>query len=126
MWIALQKVAGGQDHSRGAVSALDRPVPNKGYLEGVQLFRCGQSFQGQNPSSLQLGGQHEAGQPALPVHQDGAAAAFAQSAAFLDAGQPQVFPQHPDHWTISRDIQAHLLFIEGEFYVQFNPSLCCL
>lgn len=115
--MALQKVASSQDHSRGAVSALDRPVPDKGLLERVRIFRCGQSFQGQNPSSLQLGSQHEAGQPALPVHQDGAAAAFSQSAAFLDAGQPQVLAQHTDHRAIGRDIEADLLFVEGEFYV---------
>ena len=86
---------GDQRHQKagGAVAALDGVGFPEGFLQGMQVVRRAQPFDGHNLVAVGLHGEHQAGTDRLAVEQDGTGPAHAMLAADVGAGQSQIVAQ---------------------------------
>ncbi len=89
----LQGGLGGTDLPRRAVTALVAVVLDEGRLHGVEIVRRAQAFHGGDLVTLVHHRQGQAGVHPPAVHHHGAGAALAVVAAFLGAGELQLFAQ---------------------------------
>ena len=86
-----EETHGAHDLARGAVSALKTVMFDKGGLHGVQRVAFCESFDGRNVCAVDACGQRKAGIDPLAIEQNGAGTALAAIAAFLGAGQSDMF-----------------------------------
>src|SRR5258708_5318426 len=87
IWIALEQIAGGHDHPRRAVAALQAVFVPEGLLHDVQLAVRGQAFDGRHLRAVGLDGEDGARLDGLAVDEDRAGAALAGVAADIGAGE---------------------------------------
>ncbi len=84
--VMIKESSGAQDHSGGAETALDGSIVEEGLLEGGESIFRSDSFYGGYLAAFTLSGQNQAGVDRPAVKDDGAGAAFTDSAAFFGAG----------------------------------------
>ena len=86
-----KKTHGAHDLARGAVAALKAVMFYKGGLHGVQRVALCKTFDRCNVCAIDACGECQAGIDPLAVEQNGAGTALAAIAAFLGAGQSDMF-----------------------------------
>ena len=91
--VLFEEGDGGADLAGGAVAALEAVVFEEGGLDGVEGVAVGEAFDGGDLGSVGGDGEGEAGVDAAAVDEDGAGSALAVVAAFLAAGEFEVFAQ---------------------------------
>src|SRR5262249_12506723 len=80
----------GHDHAGSAVAALEALRVVEGLLQRMELSLVRQALDGRDPAPLGTEGRYQAGMERLAVAMDGAGAAVARVAAFLDAKNLEV------------------------------------
>src|SRR4051812_8392900 len=91
--ITLQQIAGGYDHTGGAVAALEPVALPEAFLQGVQLAVLRQPFDGGDLRAVGLNRQYGAGFDADAIEHDSAGATLAGIAADVGSGQPKRIAQ---------------------------------
>src|SRR5919199_2169568 len=100
----LDQSDGRHDHSRGAVTTLQRMVLPEGLLHGMQLTIAGQALDRDDLAAVGLDGQHGARLHRLAVHHHRAGTARRGVATDVRAGQPQRLPQEVDEELARLDV----------------------
>ncbi len=83
--LRLIERSGGHDHAGGAEAALETLRVEKGALHRMQLVALSKPFDGCDLAAVGAEGRHQTGMHRLAIEIDGAGAAIAGVAAFLDA-----------------------------------------
>jgi hypothetical protein len=89
-FVLVEKTHCCHDEAGGAEAALQSIVFNKSLLNGMEFAIFRQTFNGNDVVTFGVNSQHHAGINWLPVHQDGASAAFASVANLFRARQVEV------------------------------------
>src|SRR5262249_48067464 len=76
--VALEQVAGGQDHAGRAKAALQTVLLPEGFLERMELSILGKPLDRRQTRAVGLGGEHHACLDRLTIHPDGAGTALAR------------------------------------------------
>ena len=105
---------GGADLAGGAVAALEAVVREEGGLRGAEVAGRAEAFDGGDLGALRGDGEGEAGVDAAAVDEDGAGAALAVVAAFLAAGEVEVFAEEIEQRGAGVDGEGAGLFVDGE------------
>ena len=123
--IAIQEAVGAEDHARRAESALEGIVLDEGLLKRMQVAVLGQSFDGDDLSSIGVSHRIETRSHGPVVHQDRAGPALGLAAAELGARQTQVGAQDPQERAPS--VRGHAdrfaIEFEGDCLCHVEPSL---
>ena len=85
LWIAQQQLVCGEDHSRGAKTALEPVTFPKGFLNRMEPLSLSQTFDRQNITAIRLHRKHRAGLDGGVVQHDRARAANAGFTADVSA-----------------------------------------
>jgi hypothetical protein len=89
--VLVEQVVGGEDHAGGADAALGSAFFEEALLDGMEMGWVAEAFDGEDGRLVGLKRGDEAGVDQLAVEQDGAGSALAFAAAFLGAGEVEVF-----------------------------------
>src|SRR5215471_5521594 len=134
--LALEQLAGSQDHAGRAEAALKAVFLPEGFLHRMQLAVLSQAFDGHDGGAVGLHGQDRAGLDRVAVHQHRAGAALARIAADVGSGQTQRLAQEmrqekprldlrgaPGSIDVNRDgMVAHRAPPEGDPHSMRSPS----
>src|SRR5207245_294697 len=93
LWICVQQPAGGHDHARCAVAALQAVFLPEPLLHRVQLAILFQPLDRGERATVRLHGEHRARLNRVAVEQDRTGAALAGVTADMGAGEPDRFAQ---------------------------------
>ena len=93
IWILLQQLHARQDHSRRAITTLQRVAFPKPFLNRMQFRVAGQAFDRRDVATVSLNGQDRARLDRFAVEQDRASAADARLASDVRPGQAATVAQ---------------------------------
>ena len=105
----------GHDHAGGAEAALKGLRIEKGLLHRVQPAVLRQALDGRDRAALGAIGRHQAAMERHAVEPDGAGAAIALVAAFLDA-EPAMLAQERPEALAGRGLGGKLLAVDREVH----------
>jgi hypothetical protein len=94
MRVRSQQADGGHDHAVGAVSTLGRLFGYESRLHGVRRFGRTQALDRCHAAAGGLADRRQAGSDRLPIEQNRAGYALAQSASEFRSVQAKPVPQH--------------------------------
>ncbi len=114
----------GHDHAGGAEAALKGLRIEKGLLQGVQLAVLRQPLDGRHLAPGGAEGRHQARVEWLAVDMDGAGAAIALVATFLDA-EPAVLAQEGSEALARRGLSRKLLAVDREIHFAASSARTC-
>jgi hypothetical protein len=111
----VEEVLGGEDHAGGADAALRPAFFEEALLDGSEaaVGIC-EAFDGEDVGSVGLQGGNQAGVDELAVKEDGAGAALAFAAAFLDAGEAEILAEEIEEALHGRDFEGLGLAVDHE------------
>lgn len=91
--IFLEERDAADDHSRRAISALERALIEKSLLHGMKLAVLFETFDSEDGFSIRVANGKLAGTPRRAVQQNGASAALAFAAAVFGSGKAELLAQ---------------------------------
>src|SRR5262245_6945984 len=94
MRLAIEESLGRHQDSGCAVAALRRAEIGKTFLEGMKLAFRGEPLHRRDGPPVAFGGEQQAREERLAIHEHGARAALAELAAVFRAGEAEVLAQH--------------------------------
>src|SRR5438132_9557692 len=112
--VVAQQGEGGEEERRGAVAALRRAQLGEGVLKGVESAAVSHPLHGLDPPAGAGEPEDQAGEHRAAVQQHRTGAAFAQLAAVLGAGEPEVLPQHFEEGLVRGEGHLDLLPVQLE------------
>jgi hypothetical protein len=94
MRILVEQSFRGDENCRGAVSALRGAEVGERFLQRVESAIDAHALDGEDIPLIAFEREDETGKHGLAVEKDGAGAAFAEFAAVLGAGVPEIFSKN--------------------------------
>src|ERR1700739_2937049 len=110
----FEKLMGGEDHARSADATLRPTFFEEALLDGVKLLVDDETFDGSDLRAFGLQNGNQAGVDQIAVHQDGAGSALAFAAAFLGAGEVQIFAEDIEKSLHRRSLDGLFAVVDGE------------
>jgi hypothetical protein len=107
-----QQTVGGEDHPRGAKSALQSIVLDESRLERVQLAVPGQAFDSDDLFLIDVGQRELAGAYRLVIDKDRTRPAKTFAAAELRSGKIEIRAQHPEKHAVAVNLKALRFSVE--------------
>src|ERR1700722_11157911 len=109
----FEKLMGGEDHARSADAALRPTFFEEALLDGVKLLVDDETFDGSDLCAFGLQNGNKTGIDQFAVHQDGAGSALTFAAAFLSAGEMQIFAEDIEKPLHRRSLDSLFVFVDG-------------
>jgi hypothetical protein len=106
----------GQDHSRGAVTALHGIALNEGFLYRMQTIAVGDAFNGCDLLACHTGDGGDARAVWNAIDQNRAGSALALTASVLGAGEIQLIPQNEEQWPFRINGHAYAFAIHNQVH----------
>jgi hypothetical protein len=92
-WVAQQQLVCGEDHSRGAKTALKPVTLPKGFLNRMECIPLSQTFDRQDITAIRLHRKHRTGLDRAVIQHNRARAANAGFTANVSAREPDRIPK---------------------------------